>query len=218
MPARASGVLGTPGAVVPAGRFELKKSAIRGVESNGMMCSTRELQLGDDHEGIIELPADAPVGENFADYRGTSPVFDVAITPNRPDCMGVEGIARDLAAAGMGTFKPYRVEPVAGAFACPVAIRTDDPEGCPAFYGRVIRGVTNGAAPEWMQQRLIAAGQRPISALVDITNYVMLAFGRPAHAYDLARLNGAMVARRAKDGEQVKALNEKTYILDRSMT
>ncbi len=118
-------------------------------------------------------------------------MFDVAITPNRPDCMGVEGIARDLAAAGIGTFKPYRVEPVAGSFPCPIEIRTDDPEGCPAFYGRVIRGVTNGAAPEWMQQRLLAAGQRPISALVDITNYLMLAFGRPAHAYDLAQLNGA---------------------------
>jgi phenylalanyl-tRNA synthetase beta chain len=212
------GVFGASGAIVPANGMELRKTAIRGVESNGMMCSTRELQLGDDHEGIIELPADAPVGACFADYRGTSPVFDVAITPNRPDCMGVEGIARDLAAAGLGTFKPYRVEPVAGSFPCPVEIRTDDPEGCPAFYGRVIRGVTNGASPEWMQQRLLAAGQRPISALVDITNYLMLAFGRPAHAYDLAQLKGAVVARRARDGEQVLALNEKTYTLDSSMT
>jgi len=212
------GVLGTAGAIVPAGGFELKKSAIRGVESNGMMCSSRELELGDDHQGIIELPADAPVGQSLAAYRGTSPVFDVAITPNRPDCMGVEGIARDLAAAGLGMFKPYRVEPVAGSFPCPVEIRTDDPEGCPAFYGRVIRGATNGASPEWMQQRLISAGQRPISALVDVTNYLMLAFGRPAHAYDLAQLKGAVVARRAKDGEQVLALNEKTYTLDSSMT
>ena len=212
------GVFGSSGAIVPANGMELRKTAIRGVESNGMMCSTRELQLGDDHEGIIELPGDAPVGTAFADYRGTSPVFDVAITPNRPDCMGVEGIARDLAAAGMGTFKPYRVEPVAGSFRCPVEIRTDDPEGCPAFYGRVIRGVTNGASPEWMQQRLISAGQRPISALVDVTNYLMLAFGRPAHAYDLAQLRGAVFARRARDGEQVLALNEKTYTLDGSMT
>ena len=212
------GVFGSSGAIVPANGMELRKTAIRGVESNGMMCSTRELQLGDDHEGIIELPGDAPVGTAFADYRGTSPVFDVAITPNRPDCMGVEGIARDLAAAGMGTFKPYRVEPVAGSFRCPVEIRTDDPEGCPAFYGRVIRGVTNGASPEWMQQRLISAGQRPISALVDVTNYLMLAFGRPAHAYDLAQLSGAVFARRARDGEQVLALNEKTYTLDGSMT
>lgn len=212
------GVLGLPGAVVPANGMQLRKSAIRGVESNGMMCSVRELQLGDEHEGIIELAADAPVGASFADYSGTSPVFDVAITPNRPDCMGVMGIARDLAAAGMGTFKPFPVEPVAGSFPCPVEIRTDDPEGCPAFYARVIRGVNNGASPEWMQQRLIAAGQRPISALVDITNYLMLAFGRPAHAYDLAKLTGALVARRANDGEQVLALNEKTYTLDGDMT
>jgi phenylalanyl-tRNA synthetase beta chain len=212
------GVLGLPGAIVPANGMELRKSAIRGVESNGMMCSVRELELGDEHEGIIELPADAPVGEAFADYRGASPVFDVAVTPNRPDCMGVEGIARDLAAAGMGTFRPYRVDAVEGAFPCPVEIRTDDPEGCPALYGRVIRGVSNGASPEWMQQRLLSAGQRPISALVDITNYLMLAFGRPAHAYDVARLKGALVARRAKDGEQVLALNEKTYTLDSEMT
>jgi phenylalanyl-tRNA synthetase beta chain len=212
------GVLGTPGAVVPANGMVLKKSAIRGVESNGMMCSTRELELGEDHEGIIELPADAPVGTSFADYHGTSPVFDVAITPNRPDCMGVMGIARDLAAAGMGTFKPHVQEPVPGTFPCPVEIRTDDPEGCPAFYGRVIRGVKNGPSPEWMQRRLIAAGQRPISALVDATNYLMLAFGRPAHAYDLAQIKGALTSRRAKPGEQVLALNEKTYTLDAGMT
>lgn len=212
------GVLGTPGAVVPAGRFELRKSAIRGVESNGMMCSTRELELGDDHEGIIELPADAPVGTPFAEYRGTSPVFDVAITPNRPDCMGVYGIARDLAAAGMGTLKSPKIEPVPGTFPCPVEIRTDDPEGCPAFYGRVIRGVKNGPSPEWLQAALLGAGQRPISALVDLTNYLMLGFGRPAHAYDLAKLTGAVIARRAKAGEQVLALNEKTYTLTPEMT
>jgi phenylalanyl-tRNA synthetase beta chain len=212
------GVLGTPGAVVPAGGFELKKSAIRGVESNGMMCSTRELELGDDHAGIIELPGDAPVGTPFAEYQGTSPVFDVAITPNRPDCMGVYGIARDLAAAGIGTFKQPMIESVAGIFPCPIEIRTDDPEGCPAFYGRVIRGVRNDPSPDWLQAMLRGAGQRPISALVDLTNYLMLGFGRPAHAYDLARLSGAVVARRAKPGEQVLALNEKTYTLDPSMT
>jgi phenylalanyl-tRNA synthetase beta chain len=212
------GVLGTAGAIVPAGGFELKKSAIRGVESNGMMCSTRELELGDDHEGIIELPEDAPVGTAFADYRGTSPVFDVAITPNRPDCMGVYGVARDLAAAGLGMLRPPRIEAVHGRFACPVEIRTDDPKGCPAFYGRVIRGVRNGPSPEWLQTALRSAGQRPISALVDLTNYLMLGFGRPAHAYDLSKLSGAVVARRAKPGERVLALNEKTYILDPSMT
>ena len=212
------GVLGTPGAVVPANGMELKVAAVRGVESNGMMCSSRELDLGDDHAGIIELPEDAPVGTPFAEYHGADPVFDVAITPNRPDCMGLSGIARDLAAAGLGTLKPHVAPVAAGAFPCPVEIRTDDPAGCPAFYGRVIRGVTNGASPEWMQARLKAAGQRPISALVDITNYVMLAFGRPAHAYDLARLNGAVVARKAKDGEVCLALNGKEYPLDTTMT
>ncbi|GAA4759801.1 phenylalanine--tRNA ligase subunit beta [Novosphingobium ginsenosidimutans] len=212
------GVLGLPGAVVPAGGFELKKSAIRGVESNGMMCSTRELELGDDHDGIIELPADAPVGTDFADYHGTDPVFDVAITPNRPDCMGVYGIARDLAAAGLGTLKPIAVQAVPGSFPCPLPIRTDDPEGCPAFFGRAIRGVKNGASPQWMQDRLLSAGQRPISALVDITNYVMLAYGRPAHAYDLSKLTGAIFARRAQDGEQVLALNGKEYTLTAAMT
>jgi phenylalanyl-tRNA synthetase beta chain len=212
------GVLGLPGAVVPAGGFELKKSAIRGVESNGMMCSTRELELGDDHDGIIELPADAPVGTAFADYHGSDPVFDVAITPNRPDCMGVYGIARDLAAAGLGTLKPIAAQAVPGSFPCPLPIRTDDPEGCPAFYGRAIRGVKNGPSPEWIQARLKSAGQRPISALVDITNYVMLAYGRPAHAYDLAKLTGAIFARRAVDGETVLALNGKEYTLDSAMT
>lgn len=212
------GVLGLPGAVVPANGMELRKSAIRGVESNGMMCSVRELELGDEHDGIIDLPADAPVGTAFADYHGASPVFDVAITPNRPDCMGVYGIARDLAAAGLGTLKPIAVPEIAGEGACPVEIRTDDPEGCPAFYGRVVKGVRNGASPEWMQRRLIAAGQRSISAIVDLTNYLMLGFGRPAHAYDLAKLTGAVVARRAKNGEQVLALNEKTYTLDDTMT
>lgn len=211
------GVLGLPGALVPANGMELRKSAIRGVESNGMMCSTRELELGDDHDGIIELPDNAPVGTSFADYRGESPVFDVAITPNRPDCMGVYGIARDLAAAGLGTLKPVPLRDASSSFPCPVEIRTDDPEGCPAFYGRVVRGVSNGASPEWMQAALRGAGQRPISALVDITNFVMLAFGRPAHAYDLAKLSGAVVARRAKDGEQALALNEKTYMLDSDM-
>ncbi|MHA7820419.1 MAG: phenylalanine--tRNA ligase subunit beta [Erythrobacter sp.] len=212
------GVLGLPGAVVPSNGMELRKSAIRGVESNGMMCSVRELELGDEHDGIIELPEDAPVGTSFADYHGSSPVIDVAITPNRPDCMGVYGIARDLAAAGLGTLKPIAMPDFSASGACPVEIRTDDPEGCPAFYGRVIKGVTNGPSPDWLQQRLTSAGQRPISLLVDLTNYLMLAYGRPAHAYDLAKLSGAVVARRAKAGEQVLALNEKTYTLDETMT
>jgi len=212
------GVLGTAGAVVPANGMVLKVAAVRGVESNGMMCSTRELELGEDHDGIIELPADAAIGTPFADYHGADPVFDVAITPNRPDCMGVYGIARDLAAAGLGVLKPLTATPVAGTFPCPVEIRTDDPAGCPAFYGRVIRGVTNGASPKWLQDRLKSAGQRPISALVDLTNYLMLGYGRPAHAYDLAALKGAVVARKARAGETVQALNGKDYTLDPAMT
>ena len=212
------GVLGVPGAVVPANGMELRKSAIRGVESNGMMCSTRELGLGEEHDGIIELPADAPLGASFADYLGSDPVFDVAITPNRPDCMGVHGIARDLAAAGLGVLKPIEAAHVSGSYPCPVEVRTDDPEGCPAFYGRVIRGVKNGPSPQWLQDRLKSAGQRPISALVDITNYVMLGYGRPAHAYDLAKLNGAVVARRAVEGESCLALNGKEYALQPWMT
>jgi phenylalanyl-tRNA synthetase beta chain len=213
------GVFGVEGAVVPANGMVLKKAAIRGVESNGMMCSTRELELGDDHDGIIELPSDAPIGTAFADYAQLDdPIIDVAITPNRQDCMGVRGIARDLAAAGLGTLKPLKVPAIAGSFPCPTEIRIADPEGCPAFFGRVIRGVTNGESPDWMQARLKAAGQRPISALVDITNYVMLDHGRPSHAYDLAKLTGAVSARRATDGETVTALNGKDYTLTADMT
>ncbi|WP_066821088.1 phenylalanine--tRNA ligase subunit beta [Sphingomonas mali] len=242
------GVLGLPGAIVPANGMELKVSAIRGVESNGMMCSTRELELGDDHDGIIELPADAPVGTTFPDYAGLNdPVIDVSITPNRQDCMGVRGIARDLAAAGLGTLKPlaqvYRyptpvrpelvegrgelrastgsarteVPEVTGEGPGP-DVRTDDSAGCPAFYGQEVRGVTNGAAPEWMRRFLTAIGQKPISVLVDITNFVSVDLGRPLHVYDKAKLSGGLVARRAKAGEQVLALNGKTYTLDETMT
>ncbi len=213
------GVFGAPGAVVPSNAMVLKVAAIRGVESNGMMCSSRELELGDDHDGIIELAADAPVGQIYAAWAGLNdPVIDVAITPNRQDCMGVRGIARDLAAWGIGTLKPISVVATPGDFPCPTEIRTDDPEDCPAFYGRVIKGVANGASPDWMQARLKSAGQKPISALVDITNYVMLDHGRPSHAYDLAKLTGAVFARRAADGETVTALNGKDYTLTSDMT
>jgi phenylalanyl-tRNA synthetase beta chain len=213
------GVFGPPGAYVPGSDMTLKVAAIRGVESHGMMCSIRELQLGDEHEGIIDLPEDAPVGTAFADYaKLNDPGFDVAITPDRADCMGVRGIARDLAAAGVGTLKPLQVPQIAGSFASPIAIRIEDAEGCPAFYGRAIRGLKNGSSPDWMQRRLKSAGQRPISAIVDITNYVMLDFGRPSHAYDVAKLDKALVARRARDGETVLALNERKYSLDSSMT
>ena len=213
------GVFGPPGAYIPGSDLTLKVAAIRGVESRGMMCSSRELELGDDHSGIIELPEDAPVGAAFTDYAQLGdPIFDVAITPDRQDCMGVRGIARDLAAAGIGTLKPLAVPQVEGSFPCPVPIRIEDPDSCPAFFGRAVKGVKNGASPEWMQRRLKSAGQRPISALVDITNYVMLDFGRPAHAYDIAKLTGGLTARAAKPGEKVLALNEKEYALEPFMT
>ncbi|MCL6679384.1 phenylalanine--tRNA ligase subunit beta [Sphingomonas sp. RG327] len=213
------GVFGPPGAYVPGSAMTLKVAAIRGVESHGMMCSVRELELGEEHDGIIELAADAPVGAAFADYAELNdPVFDVAITPDRADCMGVRGIARDLAAAGVGTLKPLHVPKIEGSFAPPIEIRIEDPEGCPAFYGRAIRGLANGHSPEWIQRRLKSAGQRPISAIVDITNYVMLDLGRPSHAYDVAKLDHALVARRAHEGETLLALNEKEYSLDPTMT
>jgi len=213
------GVFGPPGAYIPGSDMTLKVAAIRGVESRGMMCSARELELGDDHSGIIELPADAPIGTAYTAYAGLDDaVFDVNVTPNRQDCMGVHGIARDLAAAGIGKLKPLGVPQIEGSVACPVPVRIEDPEGCPAFFGRAIKGVKNGASPEWMQRRLKSAGQRPISALVDITNYVMLDLGRPAHAYDIAKLSGGLTARAAKAGEKVLALNEKEYTLDPSMT
>ncbi len=212
------GVLGLPGAVVPANGMQLKVAAVRGVESNGMMCSTRELELGADHEGIIELPADAPIGMSYPDYAGLNDaVIDVSITPNRQDCMGVRGIARDLAAAGLGTLKPLEVDPVPTQGAGP-EVRIEAPDGCPAYFGQTVSGVINGGSPDWMQQRLKAIGQRPISALVDITNYVMIDLGRPLHVYDKAKLSGALVVRKAKAGEQVLALNEKTYTLDESVT
>ncbi|MGE5561769.1 MAG: phenylalanine--tRNA ligase subunit beta [Bacillota bacterium] len=213
------GVFGAPGAYIPGSDITLKVAAIRGVESRGMMCSARELELGEDHSGIIELPADAPVGAAFSDYAGLNdPVFDVNVTPNRQDAMGVRGIARDLAAAGLGTLKPLAIPQIEGSFPCPIPIAIEDPEGCPAFFGRAVRGLKNGPSPDWMQRRLKSAGQRPISALVDITNYVMLDLGRPAHAYDVAKLSGGLTARAAKPGEKVLALNEKEYALEPFMT
>lgn len=219
------GVFGPAGAVVPSNGMVLKVAAIRGVESNGMMCSIAELELGDDHDGIIELSADAPVGQVYADWAGLDDaVIDVSITPNRQDCMGVRGIARDLAAAGLGTLKPlaevYRMTtlaPVEGSDPSP-NVRTDDSDGCPAFYAQAVSGVTNGASPEWMASKLKAIGQKPISALVDITNFISIDLGRPLHVYDRAKLSGPLVARKAKDGEQVLALNGKTYTLDANMT
>jgi phenylalanyl-tRNA synthetase beta chain len=212
------GVFGVEGAVVPVNGMVLKKTAIRGIESNGMMCSFRELELGEDHDGIIELAEDAPVGQVYATWAGLDdPVIDVSITPNRQDCMGVRGIARDLAAAGLGTMKPLAIPVVEGSGPGP-DVRTDDVEGCPAFFARTVRGVANGRSPEWMARRLKAVGQKPISTLVDITNYVMIDLGRPLHVYDMATLKGGLVARKGKAGEEVLALNGKTYAVDETMT
>ena len=219
------GVFGPAGAVVPANGMLLKVAAIRGVESNGMMCSIAELELGDDHDGIIELPDDAPVGQVYADWAGLDdPVIDVSITPNRQDCMGVRGIARDLAAAGLGTLKPlsdvYKIDlsaPLEGNDPAP-NVRTDDAAGCPAFYAQSVSGVRNMDSPEWMRAKLKAIGQKPISALVDITNFLSIDLGRPLHVYDQDKLKGALVARKAVDGEQMVALNGKSYTLDASMT
>ena len=219
------GVFGPPGAYVPGSDFVLKPAKIRDVESFGMMCSARELELGEDHDGILDLPADAPVGTSFADYAGLDdPVIDVAITPNRQDCMGVRGIARDLAAAGLGTLRPladvYRKEtlaPVEGSDPAP-EIRIEDSEGCPAFYAQAVSGITNGPSPDWMRSKLVAIGQKPISMLVDITNFISVDLGRPLHVYDRAKLSGPLTARKAKAGEEVLALNGKTYALDPGIT
>jgi phenylalanyl-tRNA synthetase beta chain len=219
------GVFGPAGAVVPSNGMVLKVAAIRGVESNGMMCSIAELELGDDHDGIIELSGDAPVGQVYADWAGLDdPVIDVSITPNRQDCMGVRGIARDLAAAGLGSLRAltevYRLDfttPAEGTEAAP-DVRTDDTEGCPAFYAQSVSGVRNGDSPEWMRSKLKAIGQKPISLLVDITNFLSIDLGRPLHVYDRAKLAGTLVARKANDGEEMLALNGKTYTLSAGMT
>ncbi|WOE75420.1 phenylalanine--tRNA ligase subunit beta [Alterisphingorhabdus coralli] len=214
------GVFGPPGTYIPGSDFTLKPAKIRDVESFGMMCSARELELGEDHDGIIELDVDAEsaVGQSYADYAGLDdPVIDVSVTPNKQDCMGVRGIARDLAASGIGTLKPLNADAVERSGTGP-DIRISDSEGCPAFYACIVSGVSNGAAPDWMQQRLRAIGQNPISALVDITNYVMFDLGRPLHVYDIAKLNGPLEARKARPGESLTALNGKEYTLDETMT
>jgi len=210
------------GTFIPGKNLTLAKGVIRGVESNGMLCSAFELELSQEHEGIIELPQDAPVGVPYAAYAGLDdPVIDVALTPNRPDATGVAGIARDLAAAGLGTLKTQAPRPVEGAFDCPTNVRLDfapqDAHLCPAFALRLVRGVRNGPSPEWMQKRLRAIGLRPISALVDITNYVTFDRGRPLHVFDAAKVVGDLIIRRARGGESLLALDGKTYELDEGM-
>jgi phenylalanyl-tRNA synthetase beta chain len=218
------GVFGAPGTYVPGSDITLKVAAIRGVTSNGMMCSMRELMLSDEHDGIIDLPADAPVGARYIDWAALAdPVFDVSVTPNRQDCMGVRGIARDLAAAGLGRLKPLAEAYRVADFAVPRSgagpdVATLDPAGCPAFFACSVAGVRNSASPPWLQAKLRAIGQKPISALVDITNFIMFDLGRPLHVYDMAKLDGGLVARKAHDGEQVQTLNGKTYTVDATMT
>lgn len=204
-------VMGYPGDYVPGLDVTLAVRKVRGVESAGMMCSAKELELGDEHDGILDLPSDAPVGTKYVDYAGIDdPVIEIAITPNRQDCLGVYGIARDLAAAGLGGLKPYEVPSVRAAFDSPVqpSITTED---CSLFLARGFRGVKNGESPEWLQQRLKAVGQKPISALVDITNYFSLTFARPLHVYDAAKLTGGLTARKAQEGESFTALDDADY-------
>ncbi|MCC0025701.1 MAG: phenylalanine--tRNA ligase subunit beta [Zhengella sp.] len=208
------GALALPGTYVPGIDVTLGVGKIRGVESHGMMCSERELELSDEHSGIIDLPEDAPVGTSFAAYAGLDdPVIEIGLTPNRPDCTGVHGIARDLAAAGLGRLKAAAIMPVAGQGECPVKVTIEAPDLCPGFALRMVRGVKNGPSPKWMQQRLMAIGLRPINALVDITNYVTFDRGRPLHVFDAAKVKGNLVVRRARDGETVLALDERTYKL-----
>lgn len=205
------------GATIPTNGLVIKKSAIRGVESSGMLCSARELGLGEDHNGIIELPEDAKVGESIVDVLGLDdPLFDLSITANRADCLAVRGVARDLAAKGIGTLKSLPVVPELSGDACPVSV-TIEHEGCAHFMGVLIRGVTNGESPEWLTRKLEAVGQKSISALVDITNYFSLAFARPLHVYDAAKLTGGITVRAATDGETLDALNGREYALEEGM-
>jgi phenylalanyl-tRNA synthetase beta chain len=213
------------GTYIPGSKITLEKKPVRGVVSNGMMCSAAELELSGESQGIIELPAGMAeqVGERYIDVAGLNdPVFEVKLTPNRPDCTGVRGIARDLAAAGLGTLKPEKaISGVEGAFDNPVAIKLEFAKGtedaCPVFAGRLIKGVTNGPSPEWLQTRLKAVGLRPINALVDVTNYISQDRGRPLHVYDADKLKGAVRARLGKAGEKFLALDGREYAVDETM-
>ncbi|MBT6292825.1 MAG: phenylalanine--tRNA ligase subunit beta, partial [Rhodospirillaceae bacterium] len=202
------GVFAREGSHIPGTGITLKKTKIRGVESNGMLLSEREMGLSDDHEGIVELPDDAPIGAPAAEIMGLSdPVFDIQITPNRADCLGVRGVARDLAAAGIGTLKPIEAHDVKPTFESPVKVHLefdDDTKGaCPYFVGRHFKGIKNGPSPDWLQQKLIQIGLRPISALVDITNLMTIAYCRPLHVFDVSKLNGDLHVRLAKKGEKL---------------
>lgn len=217
------GIFAPAGSTVPGTQLLLKATTIRGVASNGMLCSEREMGLTDEHTGIIDLPLDTPIGTPMAKVFGLDdPVIEIKLTPNRGDCLGVRGIARDLAAAGLGTLKPYAVPSVKSSFKSPINVTLDFPAGvenaCPVFAGRYIRGVKNGPSPAWLQQRLKAIGLRPISALVDVTNFFTYDLGRPLHVFDAAKVKGNITARLAKNGEKLLALDGKEYTLDDSIT
>ena len=211
------GVFAPVGTRIPGTSVDLKPGVIRGQESNGMLCSERELMISDDHEGIIALPEDAPLGARYIDYAGLNdPMIYIKITPNRPDALGVRGVARDLAARGLGQLKPLTVEPVAGGFDSPIGVSIDPglkEKGCPLFAGRWIRGVKNGPSPDWLQKRLRAIGLRPISALVDITNFFTFDLNRPLHVFDADKVTGGLRIHRAQGGEELLALDDKTYTL-----
>lgn len=211
-------VFSPPGTYIPGKDITLGKGVIRGVESNGMLCSAAELMISEDHDGIIDLPEDAPVGQSYAAYAGLGDaVIEIAVTPNRADALGVAGIARDLAAAGLGRLKDAPIPAVSGSFPCPVSVKLDvtaeDSKLCPAFALRLVRGVKNGPSPDWLQARLRAVGLRPINALVDITNFMTLDRNRPLHVFDAAKVKGDLTVRRARDGETILALDGKTYTL-----
>ena len=216
------GVFAPVGTRIPGTGVDLKPGVIRGQASNGMLCSERELELSDEHDGIIELPADAPLGQRFIDYADLNdPMIYIKITPNRPDALGVRGIARDLAARGLGVLTALDVTPVAGAFPSPLRVEIDPAlkeRGCPLFAGRVIRGVSNGPSPMWLQHRLKAIGLRPISALVDITNFFTVALNRPLHVFDVAKVSGDVLRiHPVAGGEEILALDDKTYVLQAGM-
>ena len=217
-------VLASVGTAMPVGDLTIKKGVIRGVESCGMLVSERELGLSDEHHGIIELPEGAPVGTSYAKLMGLDdPVIEIALTPDRADCAGVRGIARDLAAAGLGTLKPLsggHIEsaPVPGVGASPIPVTIENLTACPLFVGRYIKGLKNGPSPRWLQDKLTAVGLRPISALVDVTNYLCLDIARPLHVFDADTLAGGIIVRLSQPGETLKALNGKDYTLDDAMT
>ncbi|WP_440983480.1 phenylalanine--tRNA ligase subunit beta [Shinella sumterensis] len=212
------GAFAAPGTYVPGIDVTLSVGNIRGVESRGMMCSEKELEISDNHDGIIELPADAPVGASYAGYAGLDdPVIEINLTPNRPDCTSIYGIARDLAASGLGTLKAPKAPSFKVEGETPVKVKLElggDDHLCPGFALRLVRGVRNGPSPRWMQQRLIAIGLRPINALVDITNYMTFDQGRPLHVFDAAKVKGDLVVRRAVEGEKVLALDTREYTLN----